>query len=85
MIVLADAPELVALANLAGVAPSKLAAGFNDAENLFTYLGLDELDRVRGACERLGALTAVLAQALDIYIEAAREAIAGSVEALSAD
>lgn len=85
MAILADAPELVALGSLAGVAPSKMAQGFNDPEHLFDFLALDEIGRIQGACERLGALTAVLAASMAIYVEAARavlgEASEGVVEA----
>lgn len=83
--ILADAPELVALGNLAAVAPSKMAGAFNDAAHFFTYLDLDELQRIQGACERLGALTAALAQSMDIFLSEARAALEEPPEPSSAD
>ena len=79
--ILADQPELVALGTLSGVAPSKMAQGFNDPEHLFTFLDLGEIQRIQGACERLGSLTAVLVQALDIYTEAAKAVVSGVSDA----
>jgi len=67
MTILADQPELVALANLAAVAPSKVAQGFNDPERLFEHLSLDELARLKAATDRLAMLAVVLANACDMY------------------
>jgi hypothetical protein len=75
MTFLADQPELMALASLAVVAPSKLALAFNDPLAIFAHLSLDELHRIQGACERLGSLTAALAEAMDVWTEAARVAV----------
>jgi hypothetical protein len=80
--ILADDPELMALGTLSGVAPSKMAQGFNDPEHVFSFLDLNELSRIKGACERLGALTALIAAALDIYASAANAALS---EASGAD
>jgi hypothetical protein len=73
--VLADLPELVALGTLAGVAPSRMASAFNDAQNFFEHVSLEELDRIKGACERLGSLTTALAAAMDSYVTAAKAAL----------
>ncbi len=70
--ILADQPELLALAALAALPASKVAAAFNDTDHLFEHLSLEEIDRIRGACERLGALSALLATSLDSYTEAIR-------------
>ncbi len=78
MTFLADQPELVALANLAGVAPSKVAAAFNDPLTLFSHLTLDEIQRLQGACERLGSLTAALATGLEAWSAAAKEVLSGA-------
>lgn len=85
VVILADQPELVALGTLSGVAPSRMAAAFNDADHFFTHLTLDELIRVQGACERLGSLSSLLAASLQEYAQAVREAVAASVEASDAD
>lgn len=79
--ILADLPELVALGNLAGVAPSKIAGAFNDAEHFFDHLTLDELQRLQGACERLGALSEALAASVQSYIDQARLVAAGAAVA----
>ncbi len=76
MTLLADQPELVALANLASVAPSKVAAAFNDEpEQFFVHLSLDELQRLQGAAERLAALSGELAMVTAAFAERAREAL----------
>jgi hypothetical protein len=75
MTFLADQPELVALANLAGVAPSRVAAAFNNPVALFSHLSLDEIQRLHRACERLGSLTAALAVGLESWSAAAREVL----------
>ncbi len=65
---LADMPELVALAQLSGVAPSKMAAAFSDPEHLFEHISLDELARIKESTDRLAALSAQLAKACEGYI-----------------
>lgn len=72
-VILADQPELVALSNLAAVAPSKVAAAFNEPEQFFLHLSLDELARLQAACERLGALALQLSEATDEYTQEARK------------
>jgi hypothetical protein len=79
--ILADQPELVVLGTLSGVAPSKMAAGFNDPEHIFSFLDLEEVQRIQGACERLGALTVTLAEALQIYTDAARAVLSEASDA----
>ncbi len=61
-----DSPELQALAQLASVAPSRMAAAFSDPENFYTHLTLDELNRITDGCTRLGIVQAQLIAALDI-------------------
>ncbi len=75
MTFLADAPELVALGTLASVAPSKVADAFNDPLALFDHLTLEEIQRLQGACERLGSLTGALAAGLDAWTAAARQTL----------
>ncbi len=72
---LADQPELAALCGLAAVAPSKVALAFNDPPSLFSHLSLEEIQRLQGACERVGSLTAALASGLDVWTEAAKQAL----------
>ncbi len=75
MIFLADQPELAALCTLAAVAPSKVAQAFNDPLALFSHLTLEEIQRLQGACERLGSLTTALAVALESWTVAAKMAL----------
>ena len=75
--ILADQPELLALASLAAVPASKMAAAFNDAEHFFEHLTLDELQRLTGACERLGVLSAALVTAVDRYTAAVQQILGG--------
>ena len=70
---LADEPELLALAQLASVPASKVAAAFNDAEHFFDHLSLEELQRLSGAVARLGALSRALVAATEVYANQARE------------
>lgn len=70
--ILADAPELLALAQLASVPVSKTAAAFNDPENFFDYLTLEELGRLRGAVERLGGLSQAMTAAVEVYAKRAQ-------------
>jgi hypothetical protein len=63
----ADQPELRALAQMAGVDPSKMAAGFNEPEKLFDYISLAQLARLKTSADRLGALSLQLVAAMDIY------------------
>ena len=70
--ILADQPELLALASLAAVPASKMAAAFNDAEHFFSHLNLEELARLTNAVERLNALSQALTAAVDEYMAAAQ-------------
>lgn len=72
MAILADQPEVVSLATLASVAPSKVAAAFNDPNNFFDHLTLDELNRLQSAAARLGAVITEMGKALAIYADVAR-------------
>ncbi len=65
---LADLPELVALAQIASVAPSAMAAAFSDPEHFFKHLTLDELARIKIGTDRIAALSTELARACDVYI-----------------
>jgi hypothetical protein len=64
----ADLPELVALAQMASVAPSAMAAGFSDPANLFQHISLGELARIKESTDRLAVLGVRLAKACDGYI-----------------
>ncbi len=83
--ILADAPELLALAGLASVPASKTAAAFNDPENFFEYLTLEQLARLRGAVERLGALSQAMVAAVEVYAKHARAVLDEAQGAESAD
>ncbi len=85
LVIVADAPELVALGNLAGVAPSKMAQAFNDPKALFDHLSLDEVLRLQGACERLGSLTTALASALKEWTDAAAAVLLEASEVIDAN
>jgi len=70
--ILADAPELQVLAQLASVAPSKVADAFNDPEHMFDHMSLDELHRLESASTRMGGVITEMARALAIYADVAR-------------
>jgi hypothetical protein len=53
---LPDQPELQALAQLSGVAPSKMAAAFDDIEHFSNHMTQEDIDRLRDAIERLSSL-----------------------------
>lgn len=74
-VVLADQPEILALAMLAAVPASKISAAFNEPLRFFHHLSLDELTRLREACDRLAAVQTVMAAALEEYAAAAREVL----------
>ncbi len=76
--ILADAPELVALANIASVSPSKVAAALNDPLALLEHLTLDELNRLRGATDRLAALSALLATMTQAWLDGATVTVGAS-------
>ena len=61
-----DQPELRTLCQLAGIAPSRLAAAFNDPEHLFSHISRDELERFMASCQRLDLLQRRLIAALGI-------------------
>jgi hypothetical protein len=69
----ATLPELVALAQLAGVDPAKMAAAFSEPEQLFAHISLDELARIKVSTDLLAALSVQLAAACDVYMAAAKE------------
>ena len=72
MEILADQPELLALAGLASVPASKMAGAFNDAEHFFDHLSLAELARLSDAIQRLQDLSLALVAATEKYAAAAR-------------
>lgn len=65
--ILADAPEVLALATLASVSATTMAAAFNDPEHIFSHMSLDELGRLQNAAARLTELNTRMARALAIY------------------
>ena len=84
-VITADEPELLALAQLASVSASKMAAGFGAPAELFTHLAPEELQRVQDALERLGRLQRQISAALDIFLQTARQEVtAGDVGASDA-
>lgn len=85
MTVLADQPELVALGNLASVPPSRMALAFNDPEHFFEHLTLDELGRLKDACERLALMQQTMTEAMDGYIAEAKRILEVVPEAENAD
>ncbi len=70
--ILADQPELMALASLAAVPASKLAAAFNDPQNFYEHVDLGEVERLTGAVQRLNALSQQLAEAAAEFTEHAQ-------------
>ena len=78
MTILADQPELVALASLAAVPPSKLAAAFNDPEHFFSHVGLEEVSRLNDAVKRMGELSRQLIAAAEIFTEYTQAALEAS-------
>jgi len=48
-----DAPELRLLAQLGGVAPSRMADAYNDPDHFLEHMTLAEMKRLQGAYERL--------------------------------
>ena len=85
MAVLADLPELVALGNLAAVAPSKMAAAFNEPEKFFDHLDLKELARLQAACERLAVVQREMTAAMDIYLQAAQKILDAAKQVAEAE
>ena len=75
---LPDQPELLALAQLASVAPSKIAAAYNDPDAFFEHLTLPELDRIRDASERLGQLVTDMAAAVQPFLEQGKAVLEGA-------
>ena len=69
-VILGDAPELLALAQLASVAPSKIAAAFTDPIRFFDHMTLEELERLNAACERMAVLQKQMIAAMETYKEA---------------
>jgi AMMECR1 domain-containing protein len=72
----ATLPELVALAQLAGVDPSKMAAAFSDPEQFFQHISLDELARIKVSTDLLAALSTELAKACDVFLGHAKGVLA---------
>jgi len=70
---IADQPELLALASLAAVPASKMAAAFNEPERFFDHLDLEEVGRIQAACERWAVLQNQMIAAMDGYMVAARQ------------
>jgi hypothetical protein len=66
----ADEPALRLIAQLAGVAPSRMVAAFNDPERFFENLTLAELERFYVACVRLTSLVNSLTASLDLATHA---------------
>jgi hypothetical protein len=65
-----DQPELRLLAQLAGCAPSKLAAAFNNPEHLFKHVTLEQLARLKESCDRLAALMVLMTARADVALAA---------------
>ena len=61
----ADLPELRLVAQLAGIAPSKLAAGLNDPEHILDHLAPDEFYRCADGLRRFLAFERRMDAALD--------------------
>ncbi len=80
--ILADSPELAALASLASVAPSKVAEAINDPLALLEHLTLEELGRLRGATDRLAALSGLLATTTRQWLDGAKAATVGAPSAV---
>ena len=59
-----DLPELRLLAQFVGIAPSRLAAAFSDPAHLFEHITLDELQRFKENCDRVGALMVDMAASM---------------------
>ena len=62
-----DSPELTGIAQMAGIAPEKLAAALTDPSRLFEHITLEELQSLQQSCNRLGVLQARLIAAMEIY------------------
>lgn len=69
-----DTPELRLIAQLAGIAPSRLAAALNNPEHLYQHLTLDELKRFEESCIRLSGVQARMIEALSAAAAAIRGA-----------
>lgn len=72
MAILADQPELQSLAQLASIPASQMAAAFNNPERFFEFLTLEEVDRMKAACERMALLQNQIIEAMAIYTAVAR-------------
>lgn len=73
-----DQPELRLFAQLAGIAPSKLAAAFNEPELLFKHITPDQLASLKEASFSLSALSNRLAASCDIYLKYAKGVLEAS-------
>lgn len=70
-----DQPELLALAALASVPASKMAAAFNDPEQFFDHMSLEELGRLTAAIERLNLVSQQMMKATQVWALAAKAAL----------
>lgn len=66
--VLADEPELVALAQLASLPASRMAAAFSNPQDFFKHMSLEELTRLEATCKRMAEFQKRLTSALDVYV-----------------
>ena len=65
-----DMPELRLWAQLVGIAPSRLAAAFNDPLRLHEHITFDEMNMIAGTAGRLAALQARMLAALELFMKA---------------
>lgn len=63
-----DAPELRLIAQLAGVAPSRLAAGLNNPERILDHLSSTECFRIADAFKGLVDFEVRMNTALDVAL-----------------
>ena len=63
-----DLPELRLIAQLAGIAPSRLAAAFNSPEHFMDFITQEQLDRFSKSLNRLHAVQVQMIAAVDIAI-----------------
>lgn len=64
-----DLPELRLLAQVAGVAPSRMAAAFSDPEHFTNHMTVEEINRFKEGCDRLFAVQADMTAALNVYLQ----------------
>jgi hypothetical protein len=63
-----DLPELRLLAQIAGVAPARMAAAFSDPAHFAEHMTIDEINRFKEGCDRLFDVQTEMTEAFHVYL-----------------